>query len=80
MGKIELQASIGMAPEDARNVSKLRAFVTQWSGAEEVRVLRDLQNYEQTLTVHRKLRPDDLETLGKMQVPEARIVPASWII
>ena len=30
--KIELQASIGMAPEDARNVSKLRAFVTQWSG------------------------------------------------
>ena len=46
----------------------------------EGRVLRDLQNYEQTLTVHRKLRPDDLETLGKMQVPEARIVPASWII
>ena len=46
----------------------------------EGRVLRDLQNYEQTLTVHRKLKPDDLETLGKMSVPEARIVPASWII
>ena len=68
-----------MAPEDARNVSKLRAFVTQWSGGEG-RVLRDLQNYEQTLTVHRKLKPDDLETLGKMSVPEARIVPVSWMI
>ena len=34
--KIELQASIGMAPEDARNVSKLRAFVTHWSGGKKV--------------------------------------------
>ena len=49
-------------------------------GGEEGRVLRDLQNYEQTLTVHRKLKPDDLETLGKMSVPEARIVPVSWMI
>ena len=78
--KIETQATMGMAPEDARNVSKLRTFVTYWSGGEEGDVLRDLQNYEQTLTVHRKIKPDDLETLGKMTVPEARIVPAPWII
>ena len=77
--KIESQATMGMAPEDAQNVSKLRKFVARWSGGEEGDVLRDLQNYEQTLTVHRKIKPDDLETLGKMQVPEARIVPAPWI-
>ena len=56
------------------------AHLSRIGRGEEGRVLRDLQNYEQTLTVHRKLKPDDLETLGKMSVPEARIVPVSWII
>ena len=34
--KAPLEEGIVMAPEDARNVSKLRAFVTQWSGGEKV--------------------------------------------
>ena len=70
---------MGMAPEDAQNVSKLRSFVSKWSGGEQGSVLIDLQYYEQTLTVRRKIKPDDLETLGNMQMPETRIAPAPWI-
>ena len=75
--KVNKQASIGMPPEDEENVHKISAFVQKWSGGAEGQVLKNLSEYEMTLQVRRKVKPDDLEKLA-IDMPESRIVPVPW--
>jgi hypothetical protein len=76
--KIARIASIGMEPGYTDHVRKYIVFVQAWSGGANAAILRDLEKYERTLTVRRKLNPDDLELLAKVDIVQApKIVPVT---
>lgn len=71
-------ATVGMDPDFSKDAHKLVAFVRAWSGGIGGEVLKELESYEKTLTVRRKLAFDDLEALSKLELVQApRIVPAT---
>ena len=73
-------AVIGMEPTFADDVLKYINFVQAWSGGKNPHVLRDLEAYEQSLSDRRRLSPNDLLLLSKVDLMQApRIVPASCL-
>ena len=74
---IAKQACIGMGDEFLDDAKKLAEFVRAWSGGEDGFILKDLEAYERTLKVKRKLYPHDLQLLGKIDFMDgSRYVPA----
>jgi hypothetical protein len=74
--KVGRQAKIGMMPSEAANVDKLCVFVKNWSGGVKREILKDLEDYEKTLSHKRYIRCDDMAILGECDDQYPRIVPA----
>ncbi len=71
------QACIGMGAEFLDDAKKLMEFVRVWSGGEDGHILKDLEGYERTLKVKRKLYPHDLQSISKVDfVDGGRYIPA----
>ena len=74
---IAKQACIGMGADFFEDAKKLSEFVRVWSGGEDGHILKDLESYERTLKVKRKLYPHDLQSLSKLDFVDApRYIPA----
>ncbi len=74
---IAKQACIGMGAEFLEDAKKLMEFVRVWSGGEDGHILKDLEGYERTLKVKRKLYPHDLQSISKVDfVDGGRYIPA----
>ena len=59
------------------DAKKLMEVVRVWSGGEDGHILKDLEAYERTLKVKRKLYPHDLQSISKVDfVDGRRYVPA----
>jgi hypothetical protein len=70
-------ASLGMGPEYKDVATVYSEFVAAWSGGEHGEILAELESYERTLSVKRKLAAADLRQLAKIRFHEApRWVPA----
>ena len=63
---IAKQACIGMGDAFLGDARKLADFVAAWSGGEDAFILKDLEQYERTLKVKRKLYAHDLQALSKV--------------
>jgi hypothetical protein len=75
--RIAAKASIGMAPQYRIVADQLCFFVKQWGGGVNGHILKDLEAYERTLKVKRKIAASDLKSLAKIELPDApRYVPA----
>ena len=71
------QACIGMGADFLEDARKLAEFVRAWSGGEDGHILRDLEGYERTLKVKRKLYPHDLLAISKIDfIDGPRYIPA----
>lgn len=74
---IAKQACIGMGTEFIEDAKKLSEFVRVWSGGQDGYILKDLEAYEKTLKVKRKLYSQDLQALSKIEFIEgSRYIPA----
>jgi hypothetical protein len=74
---IAKQACIGMGTEFLDDAKKLMEFVRVWSGGEDGHILKDLERYERTLKVKRKLYPHALQSISKVDfVDGRRYIPA----
>lgn len=74
---IAKQACIGMGDEFLDDAKKLSDFVRVWSGGEDGHVLKDLELYERTLRIKRKLYPHDLQALSKVDFIDGnKYIPA----
>ena len=55
-------------------------FVQHWSGGGAGLILKELEAYERTLTVRRKLQPEDLDAIAKADLAHIpRYVPVAWV-
>lgn len=71
------QACIGMGADFLEDAKKLCEFVRVWSGGEDGHILKDLEGYERTLKIKRKLYPNDLQSLSKIDfIDGPRYIPA----
>ena len=52
---------------------QLITFVQAWSGGVDGKILQDLEHFERSCNMKRKLAPADLETLGKVDMMHASI-------
>jgi F420-0:gamma-glutamyl ligase len=69
-----------MAPAEAAKIDKLMQFVQNWSGGASGQILEQLEKYEKTLAIKRKITADDLAKLAEAVVSEFdRIIPAIYI-
>ena len=74
---IARQACIGMGQPFLPDARLLCEFVKAWSGGENASILKDIEEYERTLTVKRKIYPCDMLELSKIDLFDAhRYVPA----
>ena len=74
---IAKQACIGMGADFLDDAKKLMEFVRVWSGGEDGHILKNLEGYERTLKVKRKLYPHDLQSISKVDfVDGSRYIPA----
>ena len=75
--KITKQCCIGIGTHFSASAKKLVTFVKKWSGGQDGHCLRELEAFEKTLKVKRKLYPHDLEALGKVDFASGpKYVPA----
>ncbi len=75
--QIAKQACIGMGPDFMDSALKFCDFVRVWSGGKDGHILKNLEAYERTLKVKRKLYASDLSSLSKIDLLEApKYVPA----
>ena len=75
--EVAVQACLGMGHEFKDEALKLCEFVLKWSGGSQGQILKELQVYEQSLSVKRKLAPMDLKQLAKVELVDAgKYVPA----
>ena len=66
-----------MGEEFFEDAKKLAEFARAWSGGEDGHILRELEAYERTLRVKRKLYPHDLHALAKIDLVDgSKYVPA----
>ena len=71
------KASVGMGPDFFKAASHISAFVRAWSGGSDAHILKDLEKYEKTLKIKRKLYPSDLGELAKIDsIDLPKYVPA----
>ena len=74
---IAKKACIGMGPEFIGSAKLICEFVRAWSGGQDGRILRDLEGYERSLAVKRKLYPQDLAEIGRLDAIDiAKYIPA----
>ena len=74
---IAKQACIGMGADFLEDAKKLSDFVRVWSGGEDGHILKDLEGYEKTVKVKRKLYPNDLQSFSKLDFDDGpRYIPA----
>ena len=74
---IAKQACIGMGDDFVEEAKKLTEFVRVWSGGEDCFILKNLELYERTLKVKRKLYPHDLLALAKIDfIDGQKYIPA----
>ena len=74
---ISQQACIGMGPGFRDDAKKLCEFVKIWSGGEGAGILKEMEIYERTLSVKRKIYPTDMLELSRIELFEAqKYVPA----
>jgi hypothetical protein len=66
-GKIQKIASHGMPDDVSEHIGKFCSFVKSWGGGSQGTVLKALEAYEKTLQLRRKLAPEHLEALAKME-------------
>ena len=66
-GKIQKIASHGMPDDVSEHIAKFCSFVKSWGGGSQGTVLKALEAYEKTLQLRRKLAPEHLEALAKME-------------
>jgi hypothetical protein len=53
-------------------------FVEKWSGGKDAIILRELEQYERTLQVRRKIQPEDLQEIAKIDLLHApRYIPVA---
>ncbi len=70
-------ASIGMPPGYIETARTYCAFVKQWSGGKDGEILHNLEAYEKTLNVKRKIATQDLRSMASITFSEApRYIPA----
>ena len=70
-------ALIGKGPELKKNMTSFLEFAKAWGGGKDGCILTDLESYEKTLNVKRKLYPADLKNLASIDPVELEIfVPA----
>ena len=74
---IARQACIGMGGEFLKDAELLCEFVKAWSGGATASILREIEEYERTLAVKRKVYPCDMHELSKLDLFDAhKYVPA----
>ena len=74
---IAKHACIGMDDDFLEDAKKLTEFVRIWSGGEDCFILKDLELYERTLRVKRKLYAHDLQALSKIDFTDGqKYIPA----
>ena len=73
---IAKKACVGMGVEFQETALKLMDFAKAWSGGKDKHVLKDLEAYERTMTVKRKLYPSDVQYLSKLPLDLQRYCPA----
>jgi hypothetical protein len=64
-------AAMGMSPEFKGTAQSLCDFVRVWSGGADGHIRTDLESFERTLTVKRKVAPSDLRAFSKLELAEA---------
>ncbi len=75
--QVELVADLGLQESVGRMLCN---FVEHWSGGSSGLILKELESYERTLTVRRKLQPEDLDAIAKVDLAHIpRYVPVAWI-
>lgn len=76
--RVAAVAAIGM---DKPTAEKLCKFVQAWSGGKDAGVLKDLEAYERTLSVRRKIMAEDMIALSKLDLAHApTYVPAACML
>jgi hypothetical protein len=75
---IAKQAGKGMHRHEADQLSDLCSFVKEWSGGADGNILQELEAYEKTLDVRRKISFKDLGKLAECRLDDyPHIVPAA---
>ena len=70
-------AAIGLATTQAADIKLLVSFVKSWSGGQGHLILKDLEEYEKTMTQRRKIHAGDLHNLASVDSHELEtFVPA----
>ena len=64
---IQKVASHGVPDDMIQHMQKLCSFVKAWGGGSSGSILKDLEAYEKTLQVRRKLAPEHLDALAKLE-------------
>jgi len=74
---IARQSCIGLGPEFMSKAVDLCAFVREWSGGEDGAILKNMEAYERTLTVKRKLYSNDFKLMSQVDPHGlSRYIPA----
>ena len=77
--RIRVQAAMGLPKHEADRIDDICSFVCKWSGGDDGHILQNLEDYEKTLNVRRKIRSDDLGKLASCDLDDApHIVPVAW--
>ena len=64
-------ASVGMGPKYFETAKCYGKFVKEWSGGKDASILKELEEYERTVSSKWKLDPEDMAAVGSVEFPEA---------